>query len=102
MHNIEEYLHNQEIEADLIQEVTAFRNQYSVPPEVRERIAAPSLPFYGKDTLEMALAAILQGENLLLSGGKATGKMCCVKPYPGCSAGHPTIFRSTSTQIVHP
>ena len=74
MHNIEEYLHSQEIEADLIQEVAAFRNQYSVAPEVQERIAAPSLPFYGKDTLEMALSAILQGENLLLSGGKATGK----------------------------
>ena len=74
MHKIEEYLHSQEIEADLIQEVTAFRNQYSVAPEVRERIVAPSLPFYGKDTLEMALSAILQGENLPLSGGKATGK----------------------------
>ena len=74
MHNIEEYLHSQEIEADLIQEVAAFRNQYSVAPEVQERIAAPSVPFYGKDTLEMALSAILQGENLLLSGGKATGK----------------------------
>ena len=74
MHNIEEYLHSQEIEADLIQEVAAFRNQYSVAPEVQERIATPSLPFYGKDTLEMALSAILQGENLLLSGGKATGK----------------------------
>lgn len=45
MHNIEEYLHSQEIEADLIQEVAAFRNQYSVAPEVQERIAAPSLPF---------------------------------------------------------
>ncbi len=74
MHSIEEYLHSQEIEADLMQEVAVFRNQYSVNPEVRERIGAPSLPFYGKDTLEMALAAILQGENLLLSGGKATGK----------------------------
>lgn len=28
----------------------------------------------GKGPLEMAIAAILQGENLLLSGGKATGK----------------------------
>ena len=102
MHNIEDYLHGQGIETDLIQEAAAFRSQYSADPAVRERIAAPSLPFYGKDTLEMALAAILQGENLLLSGGKATGKMCCAKPCPGCLDGHPTRFPSTSTQTVHP
>ena len=33
---------------------------------------------------------------------KRQEKMCCAKPYRGCSAGHPTTFRSTSIQIVHP
>ena len=34
----------------------------------------PSIPFYGKDILEMAIAGLLKGENLLLTGPKATGK----------------------------
>ena len=34
----------------------------------------PGIPFYGKEILEMAIAALLEGQNLLLSGPKATGK----------------------------
>ena len=34
----------------------------------------PAIPFYGKDILEMSIAALLQGQNLLLTGPKATGK----------------------------
>ena len=30
--------------------------------------------FYGREVLEMGIAALLQGENLLLTGAKATGK----------------------------
>ncbi len=74
MHTIEEYLRGQEISPELISAVAGFRNKYGVDPKVAERIADPAMPFYGKETLEMAIAAILQGENLLLSGGKATGK----------------------------
>ena len=36
--------------------------------------SAPNIPFYGKEILEMAMAALLQGSNLLLTGAKATGK----------------------------
>ena len=32
------------------------------------------MPFYGTEILEMGIAALLQKENLLLSGSKATGK----------------------------
>ena len=32
------------------------------------------MPFYGKEVLEMSIAALLEGENLLLTGAKATGK----------------------------
>ena len=47
---------------------------YPVDEEVARRIVEPSIPFYGKDILEMAIAALLEGENLLLTGPKATGK----------------------------
>ena len=71
---IQSYLHEQGISGELIAEVKEFRAKYEVDPLVSERIVDPAMPFYGKDTLETALTAILQGENLLLSGGKATGK----------------------------
>ena len=38
------------------------------------RVVRPAMPFYGREILEMAIAALLQGENLLLTGAKATGK----------------------------
>ena len=70
----EEYLLSQGIRAEMIAAVNAFRATYDVDSAVAERIACPSMPFFGKETLEMAIAAILQESNLLLSGGKATGK----------------------------
>ena len=58
----------------LIEQVEAFRKEYPVHEAVRNRISEPKIPFYGKEILEMAMAALLQGSNLLLTGGKATGK----------------------------
>lgn len=74
MQTIDEYLASQGIDRELTEAVRQFRESYTTEPEAAERIANPSMPFYGKKTLQMAIAAILQGENLLLSGGKATGK----------------------------
>lgn len=71
---IQAYLEGQGIAPQLTQQVLQFRECYPVDPAVAERIAEPAMPYYGKDTLEMSVAAILQGENLLLSGSKATGK----------------------------
>lgn len=39
------------------------------------RVSRPSIPFYGKEILEMSIAGLLEGENLLLAGPKATGKI---------------------------
>ncbi len=74
MDRIEQYLHSQEIPQELISAVADFRREYALDPGTAERVSSPAMPFYGKAVLEMAIAAILQGENLLLSGGKATGK----------------------------
>ncbi len=68
------YLEQQNIDDGLIHDVKEFRETYEVPEEVQERIGVPDMLFYGKDILEMSMAALLQGENLLLSGTKATGK----------------------------
>lgn len=70
----EKYLKSQEIDHELIMELKKFRQSYTVDELVKERVAMPELLFYGKDILEMSVAVLLQGDNLLLSGAKATGK----------------------------
>ena len=69
-----QFLEEQEVSPVLIEQVEAFRKEYPVHEAVKNRISEPKIPFYGKEILEMAMAALLQGSNLLLTGGKATGK----------------------------
>lgn len=68
------FLEEQGISKDLIDSVEVFRQSYDVDKRVRDRVSLPQIPFYGKEVLQMAIAALLQGENLLLSGPKASGK----------------------------
>ena len=51
-----------------------FRDAYAVDAAALSRVAKPMTEFIGEETLEQAVRALLQGENLLLCGGKATGK----------------------------
>lgn len=67
-------LDEQGVDNFLICKVEEFRKEYPVHDAVKNRVVRPSIPFYGKEILEMAVAALLQGSNLLLSGAKATGK----------------------------
>ena len=69
-----QFLEEQHVSPGLIREVERFREAHQVSEEVKNRIVMPPIPFYGKEILEMAIAALLQGENVLLSGSKATGK----------------------------
>ena len=68
------FLEEQNVSPELIKRVEEFRQAYPVKEEAAGRITKPSIPFCGKEILEMAIAAILQGQNLLLTGPKATGK----------------------------
>jgi len=68
------FLEEQDTDNLLISQVEVFRKEYPVREDKRNRIVKPAIPFYGKEILEMAMAALLQGSNLLLSGAKATGK----------------------------
>lgn len=69
-----EFLRTQGVSEALIADVERFSSQYPVEDSVKNRLAEPPIPFYGREVLEMAAAALLQGENLLLTGAKATGK----------------------------
>ena len=59
---------------DLKIRLERFREQNAVDETVRGRIVRPAVEFIGDEILEQAVSALLQGENLLLCGGKATGK----------------------------
>lgn len=68
------YLEEQKVSKALLKDVESFRSRYSVAPEAADRVRCPDVPFFGREILEMAIAGLLQGENLLLTGEKATGK----------------------------
>lgn len=71
---VRKYLTECEVAESLINDVISFRNEYKNDNSAEERISIPPSKYYGKEIWEMSLCAILQGENLLLSGAKATGK----------------------------
>ena len=58
----------------LTKRLNQFKTDYPVDTEVSSRVNRPPVEFMGEEILEQAVSALLQGENLLLCGGKATGK----------------------------
>lgn len=69
-----EFLREEGIREDLIQEVDAFRTSHDLDQAARYRVPRPKYLYYGNEVWEQALTALLCGENLLLVGPKATGK----------------------------
>lgn len=68
-----QFLEEQKVDQGLIAGVRRFREQFPLEGEAA-RVFKPQIYFIGRDILEMAICAILEGENILLSGSKATGK----------------------------
>ena len=71
-----DFLEEQGVSAALIKAAEEFRQEYGVSEEAKHRRIKPALPFYGKETLEMAMAAVLEQENLLLAGPRLRERMC--------------------------
>ena len=67
-------LEEQQVDARLLKEIRKFRDRYPVARETANRIVPPLIPFFGKEIFEMAAYGLLEGENILLTGTKATGK----------------------------
>ena len=76
------YLEEQQVNPNLLGEVEAFRKEYPVPEEVRNRIAKPPVPYYGREILEMAIAALLEGGKCAAFRAEGHGK-----EYPGGESG---------------
>lgn len=69
-----DYLSEEKVDKALIAELKAFRKENEKNLTDSERIVRPEFKYYGRETLEKAIAALLAGENILLVGPKATGK----------------------------
>ena len=94
MEQILAYLREQNLPESLIRDVKGFRAAYPVEERVQRRVGAPQMHFFGSDILQMAVAGILAGENILLCGPKATGKISWRKIWPGSLAVRFIMYRS--------
>ena len=66
------FLQEELVSPEILRQVQAFLDGH--PAGSPGRIPNPRYAYYGKEIWEQALCAILCGKNLLLAGGKATGK----------------------------
>ena len=63
-----------ELKESLQKRVEEFKKTYPVEEQAKSRITRPSMAFYGTEILNRAVTALLERENLLLCGDKATAK----------------------------
>ena len=66
------FLKEQGIRKELLSEIEVYQKNY--PWNGARALPKPRYPYWGKEILEQAIAALLSGANLLLMGPKATGK----------------------------
>ncbi len=69
-----EFLKAEQVDPAILEEIGRFRAEHPPEEAVAGRVPAPEYRYYGKEVWEEAAAALLCGKNLLLTGGKATGK----------------------------
>lgn len=82
MSDLLETLQQEGVDPALLEAVQQYRTAHALPDALRPRIPSPAFTYYGKQVWEQALAALLCGENLLLAGGKTTGKTCWPRTLP--------------------
>ena len=87
-----------ELKESLQKRVEEFKKNYPVDEQVKSRITQPSMAFYGTEILNRAVTALLEGENLLLCGDKATGKNILAE-ISGCLAPARSIW--SSQRLIH-
>ena len=74
MSDVFQFLHQENIQPELLDAVREYRAMHAVQEALLPRIPAAFSLFTENLFGEQAIAAVLCGENLLLAGGKATGK----------------------------
>ncbi len=74
MEKLTESLRAQSVSENLLKDVEAFRTKYPLDGSLTYRVAHSAYIYFGREVWEMAISALLTGNNILLSGPKATGK----------------------------
>ena len=69
-----DFLRQEGIDESLIARIEQYRKDFPAAEEDAARIPSPRFRYYGKEIWQLAITAILSGENILLVGPKATGK----------------------------
>ena len=69
-----DFLRQEGIDEGLIARIEEFRSRRPVAEEDRLRVPSPKFRYYGREIWQLAITALLSGENILLVGPKATGK----------------------------
>ncbi len=69
-----DFLRQEGIDESLITRIEEYRKEFPVSESDTIRIPLPKFRYYGRDIWQLAITAILSGENILLVGPKATGK----------------------------
>ena len=74
-----DFLKQEMIDSEILSGIEEFRRRYPIKTTTLSR--CPRYLYYGKAIWEQAAAALLCGENILLTGSKATGKMCWLRTW---------------------
>ena len=69
-----DFLKQEGIDENLIARIEQYRKDHPVADGDSFRIPSPKFRYYGREIWQLAITAILSGENILLVGPKATGK----------------------------
>ncbi len=69
-----DFLRQEGISEELIARILEYRQEYPAADADTIRIPSPKFRYYGREIWQLAITAILSGENILLVGPKATGK----------------------------
>lgn len=69
-----DFLKQEGIDSEILHKIEEFRADNPLEEGSAHRVPRPVYRYYGNNIWEMALTALLSGENLLLVGPKATGK----------------------------
>ncbi len=69
-----DFLRREGIGEDLIARIEQYRKDYPLAEGDAHRVPSPKFKYFGKEIWELAITALLSGENILLVGPKATGK----------------------------
>lgn len=67
-----DFLRQEGVNPSILEQIRVFLETH--PAGNPDRIPVPRYAYYGREIWEQALTAVLCGKNLLLAGGKATGK----------------------------